>query len=205
VSDLDGQIDLHPDEQRAVANASAKRIRHFAAGRACARAGLRSLGRGDEPVMTGDNRQPVWPAGTEGSISHTDGLCVAVVALTEDLAGRRIGVDVEQRARVRPELYRKLFTTPEIEIIEGLPIGEQADAATVAFSAKEAFYKAQYPITEAWVSFTDVRIERTHGGARAHRVTDLQALDAVQWPVSVGVDIRDRHVVTTVTVVPAGA
>lgn len=189
---------LFPDEQTDIAGASSRRIAEFAAGRACAHAGLEALGVRVVAIGKGADRSPQWPADIEGSIAHTDGKAMAVVARRSDLGSAGIGIDVEQRGRVRSELYRKLFTDGEIDVI--LSAADEGLEATVRFSAKEAFYKAQYPLTQSWVSFTDVAIESSDGAYRAVPATSLPVLDDVEWPIEVGVSADDAFVTTGVRV-----
>lgn len=191
--------DLLPEEREVVRSAGAIRIGHFAAGRACAHAAMNELGGPPGALLPGENRRPVWPEGIDGSITHTDGLCIAVVARTTELHGMSIGLDTEHRGRVKPELFRRLFTLDEIVRLDQLSTDDQALQAAIGFSAKEALYKAQFPITESWVSFTDVEVVFDEGLARAKAfpATDLAALQQLHWPIEVGVDIRAGHVVTS--------
>ncbi|MEE9415451.1 MAG: 4'-phosphopantetheinyl transferase superfamily protein [Acidimicrobiales bacterium] len=173
------------------------RVGHFAAGRACAHAAMEQLGISEAPLLPGPKRRPVWPDGIDGSITHTDGLCIAVVARSDALAGRSLGIDTEHRGRVKPELFRRLFTNAEIAELEALAVADQQLSATIGFCSKEAVYKAQFPITESWVSFTDVGVTLAAGRARAEAnpATDLAALAKVRWPMALGIEIRDEHVV----------
>lgn len=195
----DGELSwLFSDERLAIVGASDRRIAEFAAGRACAHAGLEALGFDAVGVGKGDDRSPQWPADIEGSIAHTDGKAMAVVARRSDLGSAGIGIDVEQRGRVRPELYRKLFTDDEIELLT--TAADEGLEATIRFSAKEAFYKAQYPLTGGWVSFTDVTVESSGGSYQAVPATSLPVLEQVQWPVPIGVCADDDYVTTGVRV-----
>ena len=195
----EGELEwLFPDEKTDIAGASSRRIAEFAAGRACAHAGLEALGRQAVAIGKGDDRSPQWPVDIEGSIAHTDGKAMAVVARRSDLGSAGIGIDVEQRGRVRAELYRKLFTDAEIDVITAA--ADEGLEATVRFSAKEAFYKAQYPLTGSWVSFTDVALESSDGADRAVPATSLAVLSDLQWPVAVGISADDSFVTTGVRV-----
>ena len=80
-----------------------KRIQEFAAGRLCARRALGEFGRRGFPIPVARDRQPFWPAGVVGSITHTAGLCAAVVAERSRLAA--LGVDTELGGAVKPELW----------------------------------------------------------------------------------------------------
>ena len=196
---------LWPEEEAQVARAVAARRVQFAAGRRCARAGLVALGLAAGPIPTGPHRAPCWPDGTTGSISHTTGYAVAVVRRTgagapgavpadtgEPEAPENdpisIGVDAEQLGRVGDHLYSRLFTPAEEAWLARLPGARRDAAATAVFGAKEAFYKAQFPLTGAWVGFHDVRShpvenpDGTHAGYRLEPHTRLAALHAVEWP-----------------------
>jgi 4'-phosphopantetheinyl transferase EntD len=47
--------------------------------------------------------------------------------------------------------------------IDSLPAATPAAAVTLIFSAKEAFYKCQYPLTGEPLGFHDVRVEAAPG------------------------------------------
>ncbi len=192
-----GDAGLWPEEEVQVARAVPARRLQFAAGRRCARAGLAALGLAPVPIPAGPQRAPHWPAGATGSISHTTGYAVAVVRRTSDGPGGpsgpastrlSIGVDAEQLGRVGDHLYSRLFTPAEEAWLARLAGPRRDAAATAVFGAKEAFYKAQFPLTGAWVGFHDVRAhpienaDGTHDGYRLEPHTDLAALDAVHWP-----------------------
>ncbi len=149
---------MHPEERMYVQRAVDKRVREFAAGRSCARRALAELAIRDFTLLPAPDRQPVWPPSTVGSISHTVGYCVAVAAPKELIAA--LGVDSERTGQVSRELWTTIACAAEYEWCMSLPPGERADAMTLLFSAKEAFYKCQYPLTREWLDFHDLRIER---------------------------------------------
>ncbi|MEZ5411189.1 MAG: 4'-phosphopantetheinyl transferase superfamily protein [Acidimicrobiales bacterium] len=217
-----GDEGLWPEEETLVARAVAARRLQFAAGRRCARAGLLALGLPAGPIPAGPQRAPRWPDGTTGSISHTTGYAVAVVRRTgpgaPGAAGLpgvpagdpiNVGVDAEQLGRVGDHLYSRLFTPGEEAWLGRLPGPARDAAATAVFGAKEAFYKAQFPVTGAWVGFHDVRSspvqnpDGTHAGYRLEPHTGLAALDAVRWPCLARHVQRGAVVVSAVEVVAA--
>jgi 4'-phosphopantetheinyl transferase EntD len=176
---LTGELsDLFPEEQHVVERAVMSRVREFATGRVLARQLLRRLGFSDEPILPGRNRCPIWPAGATGSISHTGDRCVVAVALREDAAA--IGIDVEPFAPLETELYRLVFVESELAWLRDQPSSQRPYVARALFSAKESYYKCQYPITERVLEFKDVearvsvrresfkaRCNAAHGGARS--------------------------------------
>jgi 4'-phosphopantetheinyl transferase EntD len=147
---------LPPEEQQYLVKAVPKRIHEFAGGRACARAGLSQLGFAPVAVPMGADRAPRWPAGTTGSITHTDGFCAAVVAPCARI--RALGLDAEPENSVRPHLWRRICTAQELTTLQEQDEPGALGAATLLFSAKEAFYKCQHALTGQWLSFTDISI-----------------------------------------------
>lgn len=154
---------LFDTERSCIAHAVGSRVHEFVAGRVCARAALMQLGLPPVPILAGPDRAPVWPSGFAGSISHTDGYCVAVAARVKNADRVKgiaaLGVDVEQVGRVLPELWPQLMCEEEIVRLQRLSETERAVNASLIFSAKEAFYKAQYALTGGWVDFGDAAVE----------------------------------------------
>jgi 4'-phosphopantetheinyl transferase EntD len=148
-------------ELQLIAHCAEKRIQDFAAGRACAHRALRELGILDFSLLAGEQREPLWPAGIIGSITHTYGYGAAVVARQRDL--RSVGLDCERVDSVDEELWSRICTPAEIERLAQLPPPERGRQAALIFAAKEAFYKCQFPLTREWVGFEDVVIEPLDG------------------------------------------
>ena len=136
-----------------------ERQQEFAAGRLCARRALEELGVMDHPIVAQADRQPVWPAGIVGSITHTMGLCAAVVGRRSQFAG--LGVDSEVVRRMTAELRPRICGPDELAWIDSLPLAQHAIASALVFAAKEAFYKCQSPMTSQWLGFHDLKIEPT--------------------------------------------
>jgi 4'-phosphopantetheinyl transferase EntD len=147
---------LYPAEADAVRRAVPKRVSEFAAGRACARRALVELGIHDFVLRAAKDRQPIWPASVVGSITHTAGLCAAVVADRERLAA--IGIDCEVVGSATHEIWDTICGAEETAWRRSLPEASQAAAVTLLFCAKEAFYKCQFPLTGEWLDFHDLRV-----------------------------------------------
>ena len=148
---------LYPDEARHVQRAVRKRVEEFAAGRLCARLLLREFGIAHFAIEVGAHRQPLWPESVVGSITHTAGFCAAVAAPKESL--RSVGIDTEIAGSVKTELWRGICTPSETVWLRALPKSEQLAAATLIFSAKEAFYKCQFTVAQEHLGFHDVSVE----------------------------------------------
>jgi 4'-phosphopantetheinyl transferase EntD len=151
--------DLYPEERSDLPRAVDRREREYRAGRHCARAALAKLGVHGVAVRRGEDRTPVWPPGYVGSITHTQrgdvGFCGAVAAPLRVL--RSIGIDAETDDALGPDLFRRILTPREIATLSAeLDPGR---TAKLAFSAKEAFYKCQYPLSRQFLEFGDVEID----------------------------------------------
>ncbi len=160
VAEMQGPGDpalLHPDEAQFLGKSVPKRIREFSAGRVCARLAMASCGILDFALRVAPDRQPVWPNSLVGSISHTANLCVAAVAPKDRFIG--VGIDCEVVDHVSADIRPTICTARELAWLEAAPPSTQAAAAALIFSAKEAFYKCQYPLTGEWLDFQDLDLE----------------------------------------------
>lgn len=158
-AELSGAADpsqLPTEEFRLVAHAAPLRQRAFASGRACARAALALLGCGPVVIPAHAGGGPAWPQGFVGSLTHVDGYSLAVVGLRTHWAS--LGVDAEWASQVTPDLWPNILTPGEFGRLEAAPAGDRQMLAAIAFSAKEAFYKAQHPLTGAWLDFLDAEV-----------------------------------------------
>ena len=176
-------MQLLPEERRHLGRAVLKRRQEFAAGRLCARRALTEFGLADFALEPAADRQPVWPPEMIGSITHTQGFCAAVVARRGPLLA--LGIDTEEAGRVKAELWPRICG-PELEWLRQLPAGDRGDAATLIFSAKEAFYKCQYALVGEWLSFADARVEVEWKAAdstfRVHPCRRLKVAERVSFP-----------------------
>jgi len=148
---------LLPEEAPAVAQAVPRRQREFAAGRAAARQALALLGATALPVRQGPDRAPIWPDGYTGSISHCGDCCLAAVARIPVI--RSIGVDIEPAEGLEAELSDLICTPREASWLGAHPASARPVLARLIFSAKEAAYKAQYPLTGQFLDFGHIGID----------------------------------------------
>jgi 4'-phosphopantetheinyl transferase EntD len=153
---------LLPAEAAHLGRAVAKRVQEFAAGRLCVRRALHEYGIDQFPLRVAADRQPIWPEGFIGSITHTAGLCAAVVAESRTIAA--VGIDSEIVGHVTPDIWSTICVADEADWVNSLPPSERAAAVTLIFSAKEAFYKCQYPMVSEWLDFHDLVIESETAG-----------------------------------------
>jgi 4'-phosphopantetheinyl transferase EntD len=151
-------------EREAIEGAAQTRVEQFTAGRVCSRLALVRLGvAATTPIERGEDRAPVWPPGFIGSISHTDAWCAAAVGRLGEL--RSIGIDLEPATPLKEALWRRVCTPEERERLRQLP--DPGLMGKILFSAKEAVYKCQYPLTSQFLGFHAVQVEVGDGSFRA--------------------------------------
>lgn len=143
------------EEEAALGRVVDKRRREFTTGRNCARRALAMLGLPSQPILPGTGRQPLWPSGIVGSITHCDGFCAAAVARRNYLAA--IGIDAELNQPLPPEVLYLVLVEAEQHWVQGM-LGSGIFWDTILFSAKESAFKAVFPLTGAWLGFDDVCI-----------------------------------------------
>ena len=148
---------LYPEEVLALGRAHPKRVQEFTAGRLCARRALSEFGFTTYPLLISTDGQPHWPDTLCGSISHTAGMCGAVVGEKNKVRG--IGLDIEIVAQVTAELWPTICTPREIAWLSKLPHPQQTRCAALIFCAKESFYKCQYSVTHQWLEFDAVELD----------------------------------------------
>jgi 4'-phosphopantetheinyl transferase EntD len=148
-------------EARAVALAAEPRKIDFTLGRVAAREALQKIGHPPTAIPVGTDRAPIWPGGIIGSIAHTRNIAVAVVARVEQVLA--LGVDIEQSSAVTEDLWPKLFLSEERAFLQSINEASRACFATAIFSVKEAFYKFQFPHTNEWLDFQDVKLSMNLG------------------------------------------
>lgn len=144
----------------AVARSVPKRQAEFLFGRLAAARVLEHQGSAERAVGVGPHREPLWPAGWCGSLSHTRRYALAVA--DRDRAWRGLGVDVEQVVgAAQAEAIEHGVLNPgerqRLRLTGGaLP---EAQVQTLVFSAKECFYKAAYAQVGRFFGFEAADVE----------------------------------------------
>lgn len=132
--------------------AGRKRQTEHLAGRLAAFHALRAQGLRHIPDI-GEHRQPLWPAGWYGSISHSANQALAVVAR------QRVGVDLEAIFAPRhcEELADCIITPAERQRLDASDLPFPL-ALSLAFSAKESVYKACSDSLRYPLNFHDIHL-----------------------------------------------
>lgn len=147
---------FYPTEMK---NAVVKRRAEFFAGRYCAQQSLLSLTGRASIVHIGLCRDPLWPAGVAGSISHSINHAIAATALK--INARGIGIDIQDA------IDSETYTSIKAQIIFGdeLKLIQRYDKASIQllifsliFSVKESFFKAAFPEVGHYFDFSCISV-----------------------------------------------
>ncbi|WP_457489096.1 4'-phosphopantetheinyl transferase family protein [Tardiphaga sp. P5_C10] len=144
-----------------IARSVHRRQAEFFFGRLVARAALQLQGLQVAGITIGDQRQPVWPEGVIGSISHIEGLAAAVVSSADVYGG--LGVDIESVHTVGKEPQALLATVvdeQEYAYLLSRHANEGFDVLlTTAFSAKESLFKGAHAAVGRYFDFSSARVK----------------------------------------------
>ena len=143
-----------PDEEPLIARSVTKRRNEFVTVRHCARLALGELGLPAAPILKGDKGEPRWPEGAVGSLTHCDGYRGAVVGRAGQV--RSVGIDAEPHGDLPDGVLDAVSLAAERRELAAMPDGLHWDR--ILFCAKEATYKAWYPLTRRWLGFEDAHI-----------------------------------------------
>jgi 4'-phosphopantetheinyl transferase EntD len=160
---------LLPEEAGAFATSVVKVRRASGAARIVARELLASIGLPQCALPKGKGGAPRWPAGIVGSMSHDSRIAVAAIARSRDFSA--LGIDIEPAETLPPEVF-DMVTTPQ----ERSHIDEDPCGGRLLFAAKEAVYKAVYPLDQTFLDHHDVEVSLARGQAvvRNGRIVKLQ-------------------------------
>lgn len=148
---------LFPEEELSIASAVEQRRRAFTTGRVCARRALVELGLAPVAIPLGKRGAPQWPDGVVGSITHCEGYRASAVAWTSTMLC--VGIDAEPAGTLPEAVVRRVALDQEQFWLRELAVAHPAVPwDRLLFSAKEAVYKAWYPLTGKWLGFLDVLI-----------------------------------------------
>jgi 4'-phosphopantetheinyl transferase EntD len=147
---------LWPEEEKYLRNVSPKRRWDFVTGRKCAHLALDALGVEPIPVLSGDAKEPIWPQGIVGSITHSKDYAAAAVALKTEM--HSLGLDAETDEPLSERVLARIGNEDEINWVRGDKSINFRNSGKILFSAKEATFKAWYPMTHEWLGFREAHI-----------------------------------------------
>jgi len=160
---------LMPEEAPAFASSIVEVRRASGAARIVARQLFARLGYPATALPKAPSGAPIWPPGVIGSLTHDAKIALAAVAMGRDVGA--LGIDVEP-AEFLPSELLDMVATPQ----ERLKIADDPYRGRLLFAAKEAVYKAVYPLDQTFLEHHDVEVSLADRKAvtRNGRVVDLR-------------------------------
>jgi enterobactin synthetase component D len=152
--DVDPTVRFGQDDEY-IARMVVKRKHEFIQGRQLCRNALLKEGCEAERAYVKRNvREPVWPRGYIGTISHSDDyLAVSVKASVN--ARESIGIDIENPTSTSDKIEALL---PCFSASELLLLTQVQGGMMLGFSLKEAIFKCFYRLCRQFIDFHDVEL-----------------------------------------------
>jgi len=113
-----------------------------------------------QQIPIGPSREPVWPSGAIGSITHAGPYAAAVATSASRIAG--IGIDIERRIApdTRQSVEDMVLKPAEQSLLHAFAGEVPYDMLlTIAFSAKESFFKGSFATVGTYFDFNAVDIK----------------------------------------------
>lgn len=133
--------------------------RQSGAARIVARQLLSKLSYNGVAIAKTSSGAPLWPAGIVGSLAHEERVALAAVARKADFLA--LGVDIESAEELPAELVGIISTSTEQS-----RYGQSFLRSRQLFAAKEAVYKAIFPLDQCFLDFDDIEVELQQQVAR---------------------------------------
>ncbi|HEX2264294.1 MAG TPA: 4'-phosphopantetheinyl transferase superfamily protein [Pseudonocardiaceae bacterium] len=148
---------LFPQEEAVLRRAVDKRRREFRTVRHCARQALCKLGLPPVAVLPGEHREPLWPPGVVGSMTHCAGYRAAALACSGDML--TVGIDAEPHQPLPTDVLGLIaLAEEEVRIAELTAAHSALHWDRILFCAKESVYKAWFPLMQRWLGFHDASV-----------------------------------------------
>jgi 4'-phosphopantetheinyl transferase EntD len=170
---LVGYRAISPEDARSLTPEEGRTVRAqdraaSGAARQIARELMTRLGTTPQPLPKGAGGAPRWPDGLVGSLAHDETVAIAAVAKRDTFAG--IGIDIEPAESLDADMVPLVMTERERARSDD-PFGGK-----LTFIAKEAVYKAVYPLDGLFLEFSDIDVDLTRGCAtiRDGRVIEVR-------------------------------
>ena len=116
----------------------------------------------------GADRAPAWPPGVAGSITHAEGIALAVAARASAFVA--LGLDAEPDEPLPEDAAAEILRPGERAACAALP--DPGWAARLVFAAKEAAYKAQHPLSRRLIGFAALAVTLGPGNRLSAEFTE---------------------------------
>lgn len=193
--------DLAPEEVAYARSCPSPRAGSFVAGRLALRKALSAAGLpAPGPILPRADGSPDVPVGIWASVSHKRDLAVAIASRALDEGG--LGIDLESLQAGNIDIARRVLRPDELASLQHLPDVQRQRQVRLAFSVKEAIYKAAYPLVRRFFGFQDARVQlplMLQNGRFVPLVAEMLLVDSPLNPHLDGAAFAlEDHVITVV-------
>ena len=155
----------------------------FATSRQMARELLVEAGYEHATIERRADGAPIWPAGLCGSFSYKDEWCA--VAVAKSPPDSALGIDIERFEAVPGYAWDDIVSPQELRCFSPRRALRPPQLVNLAFTAKEAYFKAQCSITgDAGLEFRDVELAIDSNNGRlslSPLPSGFQAIAQIRW------------------------
>jgi len=149
---------LLPEEARSIPARQPAMRRASGAARWIAHGLLADIGFEDFAILRAPAGDPIWPDGITGSLAHDNEMAVAAVAPVSDIGS--LGIDIEPARPLPDDLFALVATGADVaDAVDRHLVGR------ILFSAKEAVYKAVFPLDRQILGYEDITVDLSQGFA----------------------------------------
>ncbi|QND55820.1 4'-phosphopantetheinyl transferase family protein [Mesorhizobium huakuii] len=149
---------LLPEEARSIPARQPAMRRASGAARWIAHRLLADIGISNVAIPRAPSGAPVWPEGIMGSLAHDDNMAVAAVARVGHIVS--LGIDVEPAEPLPDDIFAIVATGAD-----RAGAVDRRLAGRILFCAKEAVYKAAYPLDREVLGYEDIAVDLDAGRA----------------------------------------
>jgi 4'-phosphopantetheinyl transferase EntD len=157
IGDAD-EAHLLPEEAHSIPARQPAMRRASGAARWIAHRLLADIGINNVAIPRAPSGAPVWPEGIIGSLAHDDDMAVAAVAPVGRIVS--IGIDVEPAQPLPDDIFAIVATGAD-----RTGAANPLLASRILFCAKEAVYKAAYPLDREILGYEDIAVDLDAGQA----------------------------------------
>ena len=172
-----------------------QRQAQFLVGRLAAKKALTShkVSPLDTQIGIGDHREPIWPSGYIGSISHSGQISIACVEQRQT-ARSSIGIDLQNN--IDEAMQEKISSTiltdkDHFTVKKGVANLSESQLFTLIFSAKESVFKALFDDVGEYFDFKAVSVEKID--CSSQQIT-LKTTTQLSEDIPKGTEIRTTFV-----------
>ena len=146
---------LLAEERHSIPTTNLQRLKASGAARYIARGLLAEQDINEFPILRASAGEPIWPQNIVGSLAHDDEVAVAAMGSVQDFLG--LGIDVEPATPLPIDIQSLVRTSADkTEDTSGTGLFDR-----VLFCAKEAVYKAVYPLDRVILNYDDISVDLT--------------------------------------------